>query len=238
MPLKPHLFRFKQFSVDHSRSSVKIGTDAILLGAWASVNDAYTVLDIGTGCGVIALMLAQRTAENVRIHAVEIDRHDADIALENVASSPWKDKVEIFNSSIQNFNPPLIYDCIVSNPPFFSDSFKPFNHQRQQARHTESLPFTELIDSVTGLLSEEGRFSLILPYREGQNFINQASMKGLYVSRQFIFKSRKSKPAERLLLEFRKQIQTPEVGELIMFEGENDWSEDYKKLTKEFFLHL
>lgn len=238
MQQKPDLFRFKQFSVDHSRSSLKIGTDAVLLGAWINVGRAQTILDIGTGCGVIALMLAQRTNENVRIDAVEIEKYDAELATGNAAASPWKNKIRVFHTRIQDFTSSVEYDCIVSNPPFFSDSFHPPGRERKQARHTDSLPFKDLIDTAARLISSQGRLCIILPYQEGLKFINQASMCGFYLSRQLIFKSKSEKPAERLLLELQQEIQTPEVGELVMFDDKNEWTQAYKTLTKDFYLNL
>src|SRR5688572_25791334 len=151
-------FRFKQFTVSHARSTMKVGTDAVLLGAWVSVDQAQSILDIGTGNGTIALMLAQRSSEVASIEAVEIEATDALQAEENFKNSPWHAKIELHHTSIQNFFPQKKYDLIVSNPPYFNNSHRPPNERRHQARHTITLPYHELIDATVRLLNNGGKF--------------------------------------------------------------------------------
>ena len=232
---KHRLFRFKNFSVDHSRSAMKVGTDGVLLGAWADTTDARSILDIGTGSGVIALMLAQRTKDDAEIDAVEIEAEDAAQAIENVSTSPWPGKIIVHLSSIQSFATSKKYDLIVSNPPFFTNSFHPPDPRRIQVRHTTSLSYKDLLDAVQRLLHETGKFTIILPAAEGKTFVDLACVTQLHVSRKTLFRGRASKPPERWLLEFTRKSSSLDENELVMYDGE-EWSAPYRRLTKDFYL--
>jgi tRNA1Val (adenine37-N6)-methyltransferase len=218
---------------------MKVGTDAVLLGAWASVGQQTSLLDIGTGSGVIALMLAQRTAPTARIDAVEVEEEDAAQARENVRVSPWPEKVVVHHVPIQQFNPGKLYNVIVSNPPYFVNSQPPPEQRRVHARHTVLLDFDDLIAHVVRLLSPAGTFSTILPYTEGLDFINRAHGK-LFCSRRWTFRARTEKPVERLLLEFSKQPVAMEEGSLVLYSesDKQEWSDHYKALTQAFYLKL
>jgi tRNA1Val (adenine37-N6)-methyltransferase len=232
---KHRLFRFKNFNVDHSRSAMKVGTDGVLLGAWADVTDARQILDIGTGSGVIALMLAQRTADDVQIDAVEMEAEDAAQAIENISNSPWPGKIIVHHSSIQSFATSKKYDLIVSNPPFFINSFHPPDPRRIQVRHATSLSQKDLLNAVLSLLHETGKFNIILPAAEGETFVNLAGVTPLHVSRKTLFRGRASKPPERWLLEFTRQHSSVEENELVMYDGD-EWSVPYRRLTRDFYL--
>jgi tRNA1Val (adenine37-N6)-methyltransferase len=230
-------FQFKQFTVEDNRCAMKVGTDGVLLGAWANVEKANHVLDIGSGSGLIALMIAQRTDAHTTIDAVEMLQEDATQATENINASPWPDKISIHNIRIQDYKPEKKYDLIVSNPPFFNDSLPPPSAKRKTARHTNSLSNGELLAAVTRLIATEGIFAVILPVKEGSAFITMAQFSGLYCSRQVAVYSRKGKPQERWLLEF---TQTPVVtvsGELILYEKGIERSAGYRKLVLDFYLH-
>src|SRR5688572_22601587 len=164
---KDKQFHFKQFSVRHDRSGMKVGTDGVLLGAWVEVKNAKRLLDIGTGTGVIALMLAQRTQPNVTIDAIEIDRDAIEDASENFSSSPWSNRFTLHRGRVQEFSTSKKFDIIVSNPPYFIDSYKPPNDQRIIARHAESLSFEDLLRVSEKLLEENGTLNVVLPYTEG-----------------------------------------------------------------------
>jgi len=239
LSIKLYVFRFKQFTVHHDRCTMKVGTDAVLLGAWASIGQQTSILDIGTGTGVIAIMLAQRTVATARIDAVEVEGEDAAQARENVSQSPWPDKVEVFQVPIQQFLPGKLYNVIVSNPPYFVNSQPPPDQRRVHARHTVLLDFDTLIDSVVRLLSPSGIFSTILPYTEGLDFIRRAAGR-LHCTRRCSFRSRAEKPVERLLLEFSRQPNPTEESELILYSDSNkqEWSDAYKALTQAFYLRL
>ena len=166
-------FTFKQFHIDHSRCAMKVGTDGTLIGAWASLPTLGRVLDIGTGTGLIAIMAAQR-ALDVQITAIDIDVDCVEQARENAAASPWSERIEIIHSSLQEFSPNEKFDTIISNPPYFIDSQLPPDAARSTARHTATLPFDELVEGVVRLLSDNGRFALILPTTEMERFRSAA----------------------------------------------------------------
>jgi tRNA1Val (adenine37-N6)-methyltransferase len=231
-------FQFKKFTVTHAGSTMKVGTDTVLLGAWTDVRDAHQILDIGTGNGTIALMLAQRTGENTVIDAVEIEETDVLQADENFSRSPWHSKIHLYHTAVQKFFPEKKYDLIVTNPPYFSNSQHPPDEKRERARHTTTLPHDELINAVLRLLKEHGKFNIVLPFTEGSQFIGLASQWHLYCTRQHGFKSRKEKPIARWLLEFQKNQRITETGEIVLYKGAEDWSDDYINLTREFYLKI
>jgi tRNA1Val (adenine37-N6)-methyltransferase len=233
-----NIFHFKQFSVRHERSSMKVGTDGVMLGAWTKIDKANRILDIGTGSGLIALMLAQRTSENTHIDAVEIQQAAYTDAQENVDHSPWKNKIVIHHLPIQQFKPNYQFDLIVSNPPYFQYSLLPPTKERETSRHSHSLPPTELIQSIKHHLTPHGRFSIILPYREGMQFIDLAKKENLYCSRQCTFQTRQHKPIERLLLEFTRVPVDCETGHLLLYSEMNTYSTEYQQLTNAFYLKM
>jgi tRNA1Val (adenine37-N6)-methyltransferase len=236
-PVKLHPpFRFKQFAVAHDRSAMKVGTDAVLLGAWVNVDEVSNVLDVGTGCGVIALLLAQRTQEDAHIDAIEIEKEDAGQAQENFLRSPWPTRVHLFESSFQEFDPGKTYDLIVSNPPYFSKSLLPPSADRARTRHTHQLTFEELIDHSLRLLKPSGRLAVVLPYQEGIHFKSIANQKGFYLLRQLAFFSRKDKPQERWLFEFSRNKKAMQEETLVLYTDGDTKSEEYLRLTQDFYL--
>lgn len=231
-------FHFKKFSVRHDRSGMKVGTDGVLLGAWADVRRATHILDIGTGTGVIALMLAQRATDSVTIDAVEIDAQAYADARENIGASPWHDRIHVHHTAIQQFNTSTRFDLIVSNPPYFQKSYKPPIAQRETARHTEQLAFGDILTAAEKLLTATGRLNVILPYTEGLQFTDLAEHKGLRCSRKWVFRTRSNKPVERLLLEFTWKKTTSEEGEILLYAEGEHWSDSYKALTRDFYLKI
>lgn len=231
-------FHFKKFSVRHDRSGMKVGTDGALLGAWTDVRQTTQILDIGTGTGLIALMLAQRASESVTIDAVEIENQAYADAQENIAASPWHDRIHLHHTAIQNFNPSTKFDLIVTNPPYFQKSYKPPTAQREMARHTEQLTFDEILILSEKLLTSNGKLNLILPYTEGLQFIDLADHKGLHCSRKWIFRTREGKSIERFLLEFRWEKKDPDEGEILLYSSGDEWSVGYKDLMREFYLKI
>lgn len=220
-------FRFKQFSVNDDKSTMKVGTDAVLLGAWADVGEAKSILDIGTGCGVIALMLAQRSGAHVT--AIDIDKNSAEQAEENFKASPWS--IEVFNTSLQDFEKGT-YDLIVSNPPFFSNSFLPPKVERKNARHTETLTFDDLMKSVKRLLNPGGRFAVVIP-ADNAELMNAANLYGFYCNRKTSVYPRAK--LERYLLEFSLTRKIPLEDELVLHDGDGR-SAAYQKLAESFYL--
>lgn len=231
------IFRFKQFSVKHDECSMKVGTDAVLLAAWTNFANAKSILDIGTGSGVIALILAQRSSSDVKIDAVEIAEQDSKQAGQNFMSSPWKSRLTVYQTSIQTFRPAYRYDHIISNPPFFSNSYKPPNTGRSGARHTDLLTHEILIENVLRLLKPGGSFDIVLPFTEGNLFVRTADLKGLYCQKKTMIYAKKGKPAERLLLSFSPEQRELVRDEMIMHDS-NGHLEPYKALTRDFYLNF
>ena len=167
-------FKFKHFAIDQDRCAMKIGTDSVLLGAWAALDaNPYSILDIGAGTGVLALMLAQRSGSEL-IDAIEIDDDAYEQCVDNFESSPWGDRLFCYHASLEEFVNEIddTYDLIISNPPFYSDTYKSDNVQRDLARFVDAMPFRELIESVSKLLSPQGQFSVIIPFSEEKRLKN------------------------------------------------------------------
>jgi tRNA1Val (adenine37-N6)-methyltransferase len=235
-------FTFKQFKINQDRCAMKVGTDGVLLGAWANIESAQNILDIGTGTGVIAVMLAQRSQnmEGVKIHAVEIDDAAADQAQENFKAAPFAERLAVFPLSIQDFGQKSTtqYDLIVSNPPFFTGGTLNSNGDKTNVRHTVKLPHGDLLNATRSLLSKNGRFCVILPLLEGMRFIEIATTYGLHLTERMDVRFKKEKPIERLLLAFEQQAKTLRHEELILqhsTSGDRDYTDAYKELTKDFY---
>jgi tRNA1Val (adenine37-N6)-methyltransferase len=231
-------FHFKKFSVSHEHSTMKVGTDTVLLGAWANVDQASNILEIGTGNGTIALMLAQRTPDHVIIDAVEIEESDAGQAAKNFLKSPWASRINLHHTPVQQFQPQKKYDAIVTNPPYFNNSQSPSDPKRYQARHTITLSYEELLASTLHLLQDEGRMSIILPYVEGFQFKELANENGFCCTRQYSFRTRQEKSIERWLMEFSRITAEPETGEILLYKEGEEWADSYKALTRDFYLKL
>jgi tRNA1Val (adenine37-N6)-methyltransferase len=232
------MFHFKQFSIEDSKSAMKVGTDAVLLGAWVKLKGAKRILDVGTGCGIIALMLAQRTEDNVKIEGIEIDEQSLNQAQENLEETIWCNRVLFHHLSFQKFTTPYKYDIIISNPPYFINSQLPPASHRATARHTNSLTYEELIQHSIRLLTTKGKLAVILPFEEGKKFISLASLKGLLCNRELAFFSRQGKPQERWLMEFSFDASHTQKEQLILHSKGESWSDDYKNLTKDFYLKI
>ncbi len=235
MKRKSH-FHFKHFSLNDDRCSMKVGTDAVLLGAWFDITNARRILDIGAGSGLIALMAGQRTNSNITIDAVEIEVQDAGQASENVANSPWAAKIVVHQGDIRQFKTTEGYDIIVSNPPFFINSLPPPDRRRQVARHTTSLDYDTLISNAKRLLKQDGKFNVILPSTEGLLFLQDARRHGMHCSRQYGFRTRTDKPVERWLLEVGQAESKVDTGDIVLYENGQRWSDHYRQLTSEFYL--
>lgn len=219
---------------------MKVGTDGVLLGAWAEISGAEKILDIGTGTGLIAIMAAQRS-ESSKIHGVEIDQNACEQAAENAKNCPWKERIEIFKDSIQDFSKTSFesYDLILSNPPFFSGGTFSDNQDRNSVRHTVKLPHGDLLASARKLLSKNGKFCVILPYLEGLRFEEMAKQYSFFCTKILEVKPLENKSIERLLLQFERS-EKPQVKEelIIQNQGRNNWTEDYIKLTGDFYLNM
>lgn len=230
-------FTFKQFHIDHSRCAMKVGTDGTLLGAWATLPANARILDIGTGTGLIAIMAAQRTSE-AKITAIDIDEDCVLQAQENVAASPWPDRIEVIHSALQEFDASEKFDVIISNPPYFIDSQLSPDAARCTARHTTTLPFNELVTGVRRLLADGGHFSLILPPAEMERF-RSAARGVMFVVRECHVWSTPTSGVRRIMAEFQAEPPTEfTAAEKIIIEekGRHEYSEEYRTLTRDFYL--
>ncbi len=238
MSSKP--FKFKQFTLNQDKCAMKIGTDAVLLGAWANVkNKPFSVLDIGSGTGVIALMLAQRSQAEL-IDALEIDGNAYEQCVENFENSQWSDRLFCYHASLNEFAEEIDdkYDLIVSNPPFYQDNYKSDDTQRDLARFEDSMPFEHLISSASKLLSKNGVFSVILPSKEEAHFIDLASITNIFPNRILHIKGNSSTKIVRSLIEFSFTKSEIKVEELIIETSRHQYTQDYINLTKDFYLKL
>lgn len=228
-------FRFKQFEVCHAGCAMKVGTDGVLLGAWASCQQR--ILDVGTGSGLIALMLAQRF-EAAQIDAVDIDGDAVRQATDNFAHSKWSNRLHCRQIAVQDLaQEDVRYDAIVSNPPYFVDSLKNPNLQRQTARHTDTLSNEELLASCEHLLTADGVLSLILPAESEQVVLDTAKSVGLYPTRLVHVYSKPGKPVKRILLELQKRNDQPcEESHFYIESAISPRSDEYTALTKDFYL--
>tara|TARA_R110000765_G_scaffold84129_4_gene162958 strand:- start:7 stop:717 length:711 start_codon:yes stop_codon:yes gene_type:complete len=232
-------FRFKQFEINQDRCAMKIGTDGVLLGSWTNITAAQSILDIGAGTGIIALMLAQRSSAEA-IDAIEIDSNAYEQCVENFENSLWGDRLYCYHAGLDEFIEEIedLYDVIVCNPPFYTESVTSGDLQRDQARQNEFLPFKELIKGVSVLISEHGIFSTIIPFREKDDFIRMAASHELFPSRCMHVKGNPAAEVKRVLLEFTKQEKSCEVLDLIIEMERHVYTIDYINLTKDFYLKM
>ena len=229
-------FRFRRFAVRQDRCAMKVGTDGVLLGAWA--HTGRRMLDIGTGTGLIALMMAQRSEESL-IDGIDIDEEAVAQAKENVAASPFASRIRILHGRIQEYQPTdaTLYDSIVSNPPFFENALKNPDKGRVVARHSDTLPFADLFKAVKILLSDNGEFSVIIPTEYRGRIEEEALLQGFSLSRICAIKTTPKKPIRRYLLAFRR-YPSPHIDEQveILETQPNVRSEWYENLTKDFYI--
>lgn len=234
-------FQFKQFSVEQDRCAMKIGTDGVLLAAWTPVkNNPYSILDIGTGTGIIALMLAQRSGAQ-QIDALEIDEEAYEQATDNFENSPWNDRLFCFHAGLDEFiaEPEDEYDLIVSNPPFYSEDYKSENEQRDLARFQDAMPFEELIEAADLLLSDNGMFSVIIPFNEEEKFLALAKEYELYPLKITRVKGTPTNEVKRSLLAFgRNEILNFSLDELVIETARHSYTSEYIALTKDFYLKM
>lgn len=230
-------FAFKQFTVNHDKCAMKVGTDGVLLGAWAPATKAKQILDVGTGTGLIALQMAQRN-HYAMVTAIEIDASAATQAKENVDSSPWADRINVICSDFRDFQSEIKFDLIVSNPPYFMDALKCPNKQRNMARHTGGLNYDSLFRHAARLLLKDGVISIIIPAEVESAVIDAAWNHRLIPSNCMRVITKPGKPCKRVLLTFSFQYKEY-VEESICIEVEhNFYTPEYIALTKDFYLRM
>jgi tRNA1Val (adenine37-N6)-methyltransferase len=232
-------FRFRQFSVEDDQSSMRIGTDAVLLGSWINPENRLNILDIGTGCGVIALMMAQKCS--AAISAIDIDENSAHQASENFRNSPWKNRMSSLHCSFQEFTrlPGHTFDLVITNPPYFRNSLRSSLKSRNIARHDDLLNAHDLLSGVTRILHSDGRFCIILPAEDAATFRLLAKAYNLFLIRQLLVKSKPGLISKRIAMEF--SFTSPGLvvtEEMIIRREDNSFTEAYRELTRDFYLEL
>ena len=239
--MKP--FQFKEFTVSQDKTAMKIGTDAVLLGAWATL-EKYpdTILDVGSGTGVIALMLAQRS-NAMTIDAVEIDENAYEQTVENFEKSDWGDRLFCYNASFQEFATEMqeeeeTYELIVSNPPFYTDEFETTDEARNTARFTSALSFEDLLKGVTAILHPDGVFTTIIPFKEEENFIRLAKENNLFLNKVCHVKGNPTSEIKRSLLSFSFEKEEIQKEQLTIEIERHQYTDEYITLTKDFYLKM
>ncbi len=231
-------FHFKQFSVQQDKCAMKVGTDAVLLGSWVQTGSASFILDIGTGSGVIALMLAQKC--NAHIDAIDVDEKAFHQSNENFLKSPWSIRLRSKHNSLQNFSKEHEgkYDLIVTNPPYFHHASKPPEKSRLNARHSDLLTFDELLEGIKKILSPDGRFFVILPCKEGVEFLDKAQRKELFCRHLLRIKTKADKNEKRIIMEFSFHLGEIKEDEIIIQEEDGSFTEEYIELTRDYYIQL
>ncbi len=243
-------FAFKQFSVEQDRCAMKIGTDGILLGAWVNLKDPYSILDIGAGTGIIGLMMAQRSNAGL-IDALEIDENAYEQCVDNFENSNWGDRLFCYHASLDEFAEEMQdeekYDLIISNPPFHEPPLpaaSPPNGEnrisnlRKIARFNDALPFEELAESASKLLSDEGELAVILPFSEEANFLKIAKNFNLFPNMITRVRGMENTPIKRSLLQLSFSEGKVQESELTIEISRHQYTEEYKDLVKDFYLRM
>ncbi|WP_026971695.1 tRNA1(Val) (adenine(37)-N6)-methyltransferase [Aliagarivorans marinus] len=231
-------FTFKQFHVAHDRCAMKVGTDGVLLGAWAQPGDAKRILDVGCGSGLVALMLAQRSGPNVHIDALDIEADACQQARENVAHSPWPNRVAVYHCALQHHKVVEGYDLVVSNPPYFPAG-QQFDAKRMLARHSNQLSAASFFDSLGALTHKGSRVCLVLPSDVAQLWLTQAQQHGWWLGLRFDVVTKAGKPATRSLLELvALPVEQALVQTLLVHDDDGAYSEQFRNLTKDYYLNF
>ena len=236
MAMANNYFNFKEFRINQEKAAFKVGTDGVLLGAYATVEGKKRILDIGAGTGVISLMIAQRS--DAEIVSIEPDYESFLQTEENVSQCRWKSRIKVINADLNSFNPgEEKFDLIVTNPPYFSNSLKNPDLRKSFARHTDSLTSAGLLSGVARLLDDNGLFQLIMPYVEGTIFIAEAQEYGFYCNNILKIKPLPTSEIRRLIMTFsRQRLKTNEKFLTIEHGKRHDFTEEYINLTKDFYL--
>lgn len=231
------MFRFKQFTIRQDRCALKVGTDGAVLGAWASLEGAKRILDIGTGTGLLALMAAQRNAQ-ARIDAVEIDEAAAAQATENVAASPWSDRIRVHRMDVRRIQVSEPYDRVICNPPYYAGEMSASDAMASIAKHGAELQLDEMVAAVGRLLSAEGRFAVILPANREHDIRRLVEGTGLFVVRRGALHYLEGRPSKRVLLEFARHRAEVEDAPITVEHAPGRFTDQYRRLLADFMLHF
>ncbi|WP_439257063.1 tRNA1(Val) (adenine(37)-N6)-methyltransferase [Lonepinella sp. BR2271] len=233
-------FRFKQFQIQHDRCAMKVGTDGILLGAWADIQQATHICDLGTGSGLVALMLAQRTHPHVQIVGVEIDPDAAQQAQDNVNQSPWKNRVQILQQDIREFalncgEKRPKFDLIVANPPYFAQGVDCRDAARNTARYTQQQTHIDWLHVAEQCLTEQGKIQFILPFEQAETLIKNTA---LFCNRRCEIITKQGKSPHRMLVSFEKRKTAPQIEQLMIYDENHQYTAEFVALTAAFYLNL
>ena len=233
------MFQFKQFTIEQDRCAMKVGTDGVLLGAWTPLDHhPFSILDIGTGTGLLALMLAQRSGAE-HIEALEIDADAFEQAVENFENSPWNDRLFCFHASLDDFMEELqdeAYDLIVSNPPFYTETVSSGSEHRDRARQNQSLPFEDILEAAGILLSEIGVLALIIPSKEEERIVDLARENELYPFKITHVQGTPTSPVKRSLLAFSREQRSLSTDSMVIELERHCYTDAYRALTDDFYL--
>jgi len=230
-------FRFKQFTIHQANTSMKVGTDGVLLGAWADVLNKKNVLDVGTGTGLIALMVAQRNP-NAFISAVEIERDAYIQAKENILQSIFKHQIELLHTSFQDYKSTNKYDLVVCNPPFFRPTYLSGNESRDIARQRINFEMNNFFEITFNATEEDGEVAIVYPFEQLEYITKIAAAKKFFIKRQCLVKGNQNKPFKRVLLQFSKQKKNVESSELCIENERHQYTNEFVELVKDFYLNL
>ena len=230
-------FFFKQFKIYQDKTAMKVGTDGVLLGAWTNNSEKKLILDIGTGTALIAIMMAQKNSV-AKITAIEIEENAFLQAKENIKNCPWSERINVFHTSLQKFKTNTKFDLIVSNPPFFNNSFQAKTKKRNQARHNDTLNFEILLEKSASLLASNGNASFIIPYSEKERFINIAEKQLLYPKRILNVKGNYTVNFKRVLIEFSFNKNTILEQDLVIEKSRHNYTKEYIDLVQEFYFKM
>ena len=229
-------FNFKKFSIHQNNAAMKIGTDGILIGAWVNISKKFKGLDIGSGTGIITIMLCQRNL-NLELDSIELSQSAVMDAKINIENSNWSNRIKLFHQDLKDFHPDSNYDLIVSNPPYFKKSLQPSNSERSKARHQNDLKLEDILKFSNQNLTKDGSLNIILPFEQKKEAIEFAKKHGLNAIRECAVYPKPNKAPHRILIEFSRSENKQLIKESLVIEeaGRHNYSEDYKKLTREFY---
>ena len=235
--IKEEIFKFKQFSIAQEQTAMKVGTDGVLLGAWANINHARNILDVGTGTGLIALMCAQKQPF-ANIDAVELDPAAARQAIENFKNSPWSNQLKVIQTDFQSFTSEKKYDVIISNPPYFDENTSSPEIQRRLARHTQALTLSNLIRQAKKMLKPQGNIQLILPADKQEELTKILQQEQLYLNEICYVKGHPTAKIKRIMIKFSKNYSLLTENHLTIEYARHQYTEDYIRLTRDFYLKM
>lgn len=231
-------FHFKSFSLNHHRSTMKVGTDAVLLGIWTDLTGVKTAMDVGAGCGIISLLLAGRAP--IKVDAVELDEDSFEEASQNFKESPYSDRLRIFRSDFNEFVPQenKKYDLIVSNPPFFINDLHSKDPKKRMARHTQSLSYEQLLTGSKKLLNAEGKISVVLPYRESRVLLSMMEAEGFFVEKKLIIFPMLGKEPNRINLLLGQKPTDEQTDKFIIRDENGSFTSQYVDFVKGYYLSI